>query len=85
MTTSTCPQPEDKNGLGGGSLIALDGTPPVRAVIRCLAHKHGRLWKRDENTGKNPQQLYRPSHLHITHVHIYAVAPRLLHTRLLDR
>ena len=85
MTASTCPQPEDKNGVGGGSLISLDGTPPVRVVFRCLAHKHGRLWKRDEQGNKNPQQLYRPSHLHITHIYIYSVAPRLIHKCLLDR
>ena len=37
MKETTLPIPGiSKNGVSGGTLIAMDGTPPLRAVLRCV-------------------------------------------------
>ena len=58
----------------GGTLLALDGTPPVRAVLRMVADPYKRLWHRGSN-----QVLYKPEDLFITHVLIYAVGAPQVH------
>jgi len=67
--------PQDKIGVSGGSYVSLDGTPPLRAVVRVLADASQQLWHRGSN-----QSAYKPSDLHITHVCFYAVHPKLAHT-----
>ena len=71
---TTDPIEQCKTGVGGGALIALDGTPPMRVTIRCLADTTRQLWHRGSN-----QSLYMPSDLHITHISFYAVHPKLVH------
>ena len=71
---TTDPIKECWTGVGGGTLIALDGTPPLRVTVRCLADTSRQLWHRGSN-----QSLYMPSDLHITHISFYAVHPKLTH------
>ena len=54
--------------------LSYDGTPPLRAVVRCLANPSSQLWHKGSN-----QSLFRPQDLHITHICIYAVRPTLAH------
>ena len=61
-------------GVGGGTLIALDGTPPMRVTARCLADTTCQLWHRGSS-----QSLYMPRDLHITHISFWAVHPKLVH------
>ena len=72
LAKSTLPQPEDRSGLPGGSLVALDGTHPLRCIVRCLARTSMNLWSKGSN-----QSAYRPCDLHVTHLCFYAVAARL--------
>ena len=71
---TTDPIKECWTGVGGGTLIALDGTPPLRVTVRCLANTSCQLWHRGSS-----QSLYMPSDLHITHISFYAVHPKLVH------
>ena len=76
---STYPMTETTrtHGVGsvpGGSLIADDGTYPMRAVIRVVADPDQQLW----STGSN-QALLMPQGLHITHSFFYAVHPEIIH------
>jgi hypothetical protein len=71
---TTGPVPESKSGVGGATCVAIDGTPPLRAVIRCLVDTSNTLWHRGSN-----QSLFKPSDIFITHVCFYAVHHRLLH------
>ena len=74
IQATTLPIGENKSGVGGGSYVALDGTLPLRAVVRVLADTSQQLWHRSTN-----QASYRPSDLHITQACFYAVHPRLAH------
>ena len=58
-----------KGGLAGASLVARDGTYPMRALIRCVAQRYNRLWHRDRNNNK--QSMFMPQHLHIAHIYLY--------------
>ena len=58
----------------------MDGTPPLRAVLRCVTDGARRLWHR-----RSEQSLYRPKDLHITHACIYAVDPEFVHLSQLQR
>ena len=42
-------------GLAGASLVARDGTYPMRALVRCLAQESNRIWHKsnDKNDQKN--------------------------------
>ena len=54
MLGTTFATAEDKrNGWSGGSLIADDGTYPIRAVFRCLVNTQAYLWKKDPQKGGN--------------------------------
>ena len=75
IDATTLPIPQNKNGVAGGSYVSLDGTPPLRAVVRVLADTSQQLWHKGTN-----QAAYKPSDLHITHVCFYAVHPKLAHT-----
>ena len=81
MTETTGPVTIDgvhyKRGLAGGSLLAKDGTFPMRALIRCVSYKGQQLWRRGR--GLKEDVMYMPKDLHITHVILYAVRPELLH------
>eukprot|EP00969_Alexandrium_andersonii_P085878 3786397-Alexandrium_andersonii.AAC.1 len=57
----------------GAELIAQDGTPPYRVVVRALARTSGLLWKKTEKT--NRQFCYKPDSLYITHVFFIAQPP----------
>ena len=65
--------PGQIGGVSGGSRIALDGTPPTRAVVRCLGDTAKQLWSRGSN-----QSMYMAGEPFITHVRFYAVHPRLV-------
>ena len=71
---TTGPIEKNSAGVSGGSYVSLDGTPPLRAVVRCLAKSDRQLWHR----GKS-QSLYMPKDLHITHICFYATHPGLAH------
>ena len=58
----------------GGSLIATDGTHPMRAVVRVMASKHDALWRRKDHVW-----LFKPDDLHIAHVYWSATRPELIH------
>ena len=75
MESTTGPIPQCSTGVSGGSYIALDGTKPLRAIIRVLGDSSQQLWSKGSN-----QSLYKPSDLQITHVCFYAVHPKLVHT-----
>eukprot|EP00974_Lingulodinium_polyedra_P074112 7181390-Lingulodinium_polyedra.AAC.1 len=62
--------------MPGGTLVANDGTPPLRVVLRLLADPEDKLWKRTKQT---EQSLFQPEHLYISHVFIYAVKPEYVH------
>ena len=72
-----CDQGFFQHGISGGSLLAVDGTLPMRAVIRCLAHTSARLWHRSDRDNK--QSMFMPGDLHITHVYLYPVSPHFVH------
>ena len=61
-------------GVPGGTLLAEDGTFPMRAVVRCVALENRSLWSKGSN-----QCLFMPSDLFITHLCIYAVKAELVH------
>ena len=69
-------------GFAGGSLIAVDGTLPMRALVRCVARREQRMWRR-KNNNNNVQSMFMPKDLHITHVILYAVRPELTHNHVL--
>ena len=85
MTRTTGPVTIDgkkyKEGLAGASLVARDGTYPMRALIRCVALTHNRIWHRKARNHK--QSMFMPQDLHIAHVILYAVRPELIHEHLL--
>ena len=62
-----------KDGVPGGSYVAYDGTPPLRCVLRCLARRRNKVWRR------GTQAMFKPKDLFISHVMIYAVHPRYCH------
>ena len=65
---------ESKSGISGGTRVAVDGSPPMRAVVRCMANTSRTLWRRGSN-----QSVFKPEDLFITHVFLYAVHDRLVH------
>jgi len=54
-----------------GELIARDGTPPLRVILRVRAPKKCRLWTRTKK--KNNQHAFRPQDVYISHMMIYAL------------
>ena len=54
-----------------GELIARDGTPPLRVILRARAPKKYRLWTRTKK--KNNQHALRPQDVYISHMMIYAL------------
>jgi hypothetical protein len=80
MERSSKPHSSDRTGVPGGSVIAMDGSYPMRMVVRCLAKTTDQLWHKGSN-----QSLYRPRDLHITHFCIYAVGPQFVHSHLLSK
>ena len=64
-----------RGGTSGGTLLAEDGTYPMRCVIRCLASPHHQLW----HSTKTKQSLFMPSSVHITHIIFQAVHPEICH------
>ena len=57
----------------GATLVAQDGTFPLRAAFRVVVRRDKRLWKRAN--GNNIQGQYRPEDIHITHIVLYATDP----------
>ena len=72
----TVPGQKKKSKIAGGSLIALDGTCPIRCVARCLVNPDRKLWKKADSS----QYQYMPGDLHITHLYFYAIDPEYSHT-----
>ena len=68
------------DGVAGGTVIATDGTYPLRAVLRFVAKPDTQLWHR----GSNPS-LFMPSDLYCTHVVLYAVDAKFTHHVQLTR
>ena len=77
---SSKPHASDHAGVPGGSIIAWDGSYPMRMVVRCLAKTTDQLRHKGSN-----QSLFRPKDLHITHLCIYAVGPQFVHRHLLTK
>ena len=71
---TTGPIEKNSAGVSGGSYVALDGSPPLRAVVRCLVKSDRQLWHRG-----NSQSLYMPQDLFITHISFYATHRDLAH------
>ena len=65
---------ESKSGVAGGSFVAEDSTPPLRAVIRCVALEQSQIWRRGNN-----QMGFKPKDLHITHVALYRAPSQHVH------
>ena len=63
-----------KEGVAGGTMIATDGTYPLRAVLRFVALPEKQLWHRGSNVS-----LFMPSDLFCTHVVFYAVDAKFKH------
>ena len=63
---------DKNNGTGGGSLVALDGTPGFRCVVRNLVDTTRTLVQKDRN-----QSGFMPGDLFPTHVCLCAVHPNL--------
>ena len=74
IEATTGPIASTSAGVSGGSYVALDGTPPLRAIVRCLARSSRQLWHRG-----NSQSLYMPKDLFITHICFYATHRELAH------
>ena len=49
---------------------------PLRAALRLIANKDGRLWKRKNKN--NVQSMYNPEDLYISHIIIYATEPQFV-------
>ena len=60
---TTGPIEKNSAGVSGGSYVAHDGTPPLRAVVRFLAKSSRQLWHRGNN-----QSLFMPKDIFITHI-----------------
>jgi hypothetical protein len=75
-TAASYPQSMDarQHEVNAGTLLATDGTYPMRAVFRVLCRKNNRLYH-TKSSKKYPQSMYRPEDLYITHVFFYAVPP----------
>ena len=56
-----------KDGVQGGTLLAYDGTYPLRAVVRCVAKRGDYLWRKRPTKG-NSQYVYMPKSMFITHI-----------------
>ncbi|MDA8609346.1 hypothetical protein N9L19_00390 [bacterium] len=65
---------ESKSGVGGASLVAMDHTPPLRVVLRCIALENSQIWRRESN-----QMGFEPEDLHITHVAFYRAPSTHVH------
>ena len=65
----------EKDGISGASLVATDGTPPLRCLLRVLVNPHDTLW----HSGSN-QSGFMPEHIHITHICFYACDRQYLFT-----
>ena len=51
--------PQSKTGISGGSYVSLDGTPPLRAVVRVLADTGRQLWHKGNNQS---MYIWRPAY-----------------------
>ena len=60
----------------GGEIIARDGTPPIRVVLRCISQNTKQLWHKKD--GPNDQRGFMPKHVYISHIMIYAMPPNLV-------
>eukprot|EP00974_Lingulodinium_polyedra_P066019 6388046-Lingulodinium_polyedra.AAC.1 len=60
--------------IPGGTLIARDGSAPLRVVLRFLADSEDHVWKRKKQ-GASEQLLFKPADMRVAHIFIYAVAP----------
>ena len=67
-----------KDGVQGGTLLAYDGTYPLRAVVRCVAKRGDYLWRKRPAKG-NSQYIYMPKSMFITHIFFYAVELEMAH------
>ena len=67
-------------GVAGGTVVATDGTPPLRAVLRFVAIPDNQLWHRGSN-----QSLSMLDDLYCTHVVFYAVDAKFTHLAQLTR
>ena len=62
--------------IDGGALIALDGTFPRRAIVRCLALGVHVLRSKGTNS-----VLMMPQSLYISHIFLSAACPSIVHQR----
>ena len=69
----TLPYRRKRALISGGSMVSMDGTPPLRFVFRCLVCNQDKLW------GRDGQGAFMPKDIHITHLCIYAVRPDMCH------
>ena len=60
----------------GGEIIARDGTPPIRVVLRCISQNTKQLWHKKD--GANDQRGFMSKHVYISHIMIYAMPPSLV-------
>ena len=61
-----------KHGLPGGAILATDGSPPMRAVLRCVADQSKHLFHKGSN-----QSGFFPQDLHVTHIMLYSTSAQL--------
>ena len=57
--------------FGGGEIIARDGTPPLRVLLRLICPPSWQVWHKKD--GSNDQHGFRPSDVFVSHVVFYAL------------
>ncbi len=60
-----------RGSVNGGTVPALQHSCPLRIVFRVVANARDALWRRKDEF--NTQYLFRPEHLHITHVYFVGI------------
>ena len=56
---------------GGGEILARDGTPPLRVLLRLVCPPSYQVWHKQK--GNNDQHGFRPCDVYISHIVIYAL------------
>ena len=72
---------ENQKADSGGEIIARDGTPPLRAVLKLKAINATSIWKKPAIKGNNGQKGYMPHSLHCEGIYFYAVGPEMASTK----
>ena len=83
---ATCIAHGTTEAWSGATLVADDGTFPMRAILRILAPISDRMWRKghddkDCKKAHNLQAAYIGTRLHITHVMFLPMPPQIVHSQ----